>query len=120
MKEQEQSLPLLEKELLEPTGLSKSRYSLLSLKLRQEGFLVALGLYSLLVTGILIAQNLPHGITNAPYCKIWLIARRRLRLTNLKRPLVICFNLNSREQTQTSTPYTPTLHRQRSIRHGTI
>ncbi|OAL54615.1 hypothetical protein IQ07DRAFT_530971 [Pyrenochaeta sp. DS3sAY3a] len=67
MKDQEQSLPLLEDEILNPPEPWKSRHLLLSLRFRQVIIMVALGLYSLLVTGIVLFQNLPHGTTNAPY-----------------------------------------------------
>jgi hypothetical protein len=69
MEEQEQSLPLLEKDVLDSSVPSKSRYSLLSSRFFRTGFVAVLCVYSLFVTVIVLVQNLPEGRTIAPYCK---------------------------------------------------
>lgn len=70
MKEHEQSHPLLEDEGLNSSDPGESRYSPLLLRVRQTKFVVALGIYSLLMTAIVLLQNLQHAKKAAPYCKM--------------------------------------------------
>jgi hypothetical protein len=78
MKEQEQSLPLLEDEILNSRDRREGRHPLFSSRFRHTSSVVILGLYSLLVTGILLFQNLSRTTTNAPYCKMQVFAKREL------------------------------------------
>ncbi|KAH3953682.1 hypothetical protein HBH53_031740 [Parastagonospora nodorum] len=67
MKEHEQNLPLLEDEGLNSPDSRQSRYSPFLSRVRQTKFVVALGIYGLLMTAIVVVQNLPHAKKADPY-----------------------------------------------------
>ncbi|EAT89460.1 hypothetical protein SNOG_02729 [Parastagonospora nodorum SN15] len=67
MKEHEQNLPLLEDEGLNSPDSRQSRYSPFLSRARQTKFVVALGIYGLLMTAIVVVQNLPHAKKADPY-----------------------------------------------------
>jgi len=86
MKEHEQSLPLLENEDLNSSGPRENRYSSLLSRARQAKLVLALGLYSLLMTAIVLLQNLPHAKTTVPYCKMHMLREKKILVNEPQAP----------------------------------
>lgn len=86
MKEQEQSLPLLEDEASASPNPQNGRYLPHSLRFGQTCLVVALGLYSLLVTGIVLSKSLPRATVTAPYCKMATFAKKNVFIDESQAP----------------------------------